>query len=75
MAEYKVVSMNLMHEDIKITDEIYAPIMSNDVQLRISRLSDSKSDQVENSLKSLIRSLSNNDLSAVVRIIAERLVF
>jgi len=75
MAEYKVVSMNLMHEDIKITDEIYAPIMSNEVQLRISRLSDSKSDQVENSLKSLIRSLSNNDLSAVVRIIAERLVF
>ncbi len=28
MADYKAVSMNLMHEDIKITDEIYAPILS-----------------------------------------------
>ena len=74
MADYKAVSLNLMQEDIKITDEIYAPIMSNEVQLRISRLSDSKPDQVENSLESLVRSLSNNDLSAVMRIIAERLV-
>jgi integrase len=74
MADYKAVSMNLMHHDIKITDSIYAPIMSNEVQLRISRLSDSKPDQVENSLESLVRSLSNNDLSAVMRIIAERLV-
>ena len=74
MAVYKAVSMNLMHEDIKITDEIYAPIMSNEVQLRISRLADSKPDQVENSLESLVRNLSNNDLSAVMRIVAERLV-
>jgi integrase len=74
MADYKAVSMNLMHEDIKITDEIYAPIMSNEVQLRISRLADSKPDQVENSLESLVRSLSNNDLSAVMRIVAERLI-
>jgi len=74
IADYKAVSMNLMHEDIKITDEIYAPIMSNEVQLRISRLSDSKLDQVENNLESLVRSLSNNDLSAVMRIIADRLV-
>jgi PleD family two-component response regulator len=62
--------MNLMHEDIKITDEIYAPIMSNEVQLRISRLADSKQDQVENSLESLVRNLSNHDLSAVMRIVA-----
>jgi integrase len=74
MADYKAVAMNLMHEDIKITDEIYAPIMSNEVQLRISRLADSKPDQVENSLESLVRSLSNNDLSAVMRIVAERLI-
>lgn len=33
-ADNKAVSMNLMHEDIKITDEIYAPILSHEVQLR-----------------------------------------
>jgi integrase len=74
MADYKADSMNLMHHDIKITDSIYAPIISNEVQLRISRLSDSKPDQMENSLESMVRSLSNNDLSAVMRIIPERLV-
>lgn len=74
MADYKAISMNLMHEDIKITDEIYAPLISNEEQLRISRLSDSKPDRVENSLESMVRSLSNNDLSAVMRIIAEKLV-
>ena len=44
MAVNKAVSMNLMHEDIMITDDIYAPIMSNEVQLRFSRLVDSKPD-------------------------------
>lgn len=73
MADYKAISMNLMHEDIKITDEIYAPILSNEVQFRISRLAASELDSMENSLKSLVRSLSNHDLSAVMRIVAERL--
>jgi integrase len=29
MADYKAVSMNLMHHDIKITDSIYAPILNS----------------------------------------------
>jgi len=74
MADYKAVSMNMMHEDIKITDEIYAPILSTEVQLRISRLAASEPDSMDNSIESLIRSLSNHDLSAVMRIVAERLV-
>ena len=44
MAVNKAVSMNLMHEDIMIAEDIYAPIMSNEVQLRFSRLVDSKPD-------------------------------
>jgi site-specific recombinase XerD len=74
MADYKAVSMNLMHEDIKITDEIYAPILTNEVQLRINRLAASEPGSMDNSLESLVRSLSNHDLSAVMRIVAERLV-
>jgi hypothetical protein len=73
MADYKAVSMNLMHEDIKITDEIYAPILSNEVQLRIGRLATMEPDPIDNNLESLVRSLSNHDLSAVMRIVAERL--
>ncbi len=73
MADYKAVSMNLMHEDIKITDEIYAPILSHEVQLRISRLGDQPTDSSVTKLESLARSLSNEDLSTVMRIVAERL--
>ena len=73
MADYKAVSMNLMHEDIKITDEIYAPILSHEVQLRISRLGGQPTDPSVTRLESLARSLSNEDLSTVMRIVAERL--
>lgn len=73
MADYKAVSMNLMHDDIKITDSIYAPILSQEVQLRISRLGGQSIDPAENRLESMARSLSNEDLSTVMRIVAERL--
>lgn len=73
MADYKAVSMNLMHEDIKITDEIYAPILSHEVQQRINRLGNQPSSPAENKLETLARSLSNDDLSTVMRIVAERL--
>jgi integrase len=73
MADYKAVSMNLMHEDIKITDEIYTPILSHEVQMRIIRLGNQSSDTTESKVESLARGLSNSDLSTVMRIVAERL--
>ena len=74
MLKRGLTTKNMMYEDIKITDEIYAPILSNEVQLRIGRLAASEPDSIDNSLESLVRSLSNHDLSAVIRIVAERLV-
>ncbi len=38
MADYKAVSMNLMHADISITDGIYAPLAGGEVQQRIAQL-------------------------------------
>ena len=73
MADCKAVSMKLMHEDIKITDEIYAPILFHEVQLRINRLGNSTATSTDTRLESLARSLSNDDLSTVMRIVAERL--
>ena len=40
MADYKAVSMNLMHSDIRITDSIYAPLLGSEVRDRIGRLAD-----------------------------------
>ena len=39
MADYKAVSMNLMHDSIEITDSTYAPMLSSDVQMRIAEMS------------------------------------
>ncbi|MFQ5944589.1 MAG: tyrosine-type recombinase/integrase [Anaerolineales bacterium] len=38
MADYKAVSMNLMHSDIKVTDGIYAPLAGQEVRQRIASL-------------------------------------
>ena len=38
MADYKAVSMNLMHSDIRVTDGIYAPLARDEVKQRIAGL-------------------------------------
>ncbi|MDY6877319.1 MAG: hypothetical protein SWK90_14095 [Chloroflexota bacterium] len=75
MADYKAVSMNLMHEDIRVTDSIYAPLAGNEVQQRIARLADCTSARppVDGDLAAFIRSLSDAELSQALVVIAERL--
>ncbi len=73
MADYKAVSMNLMHHDIKITDSIYAPILSEEVKERIAGLTASPPSQPETEYDGLLSQLSNADLSKVLRIVASRL--
>ena len=38
MADYKAISMNLMHDDIQVTDGVYAPFLGDEVRQRIGRL-------------------------------------
>ncbi len=73
MADYKAVSMNLMHHDIKITDSIYAPILSEEVKERIAGLTASPPSMPETEFDGVLDQLSNTDLSKVLRIVASRL--
>lgn len=73
MADYKAVSMNLMHEDIKVTDEIYAPILSNEVKDRIGWLTTQSSYQSDSQLADVLSHLSNAELAQVIRLAAQRL--
>lgn len=73
MADYKAVSMNLMHEDIKITDEIYAPILSNEVKDRIGRLVAEPSTSLEPELIGALSQLSNAELAQLMLVAAQRL--
>jgi integrase len=38
MADYKAVSMNLMHDNIRVTDGIHAPLATDEVKQRVSGL-------------------------------------
>jgi integrase len=73
MADYKAVSMNLMHQDIKITDQIYTPILSEEVSRRIAGLGTQPEARQEDALNKYMQSLSNSQLSQVMLILAERL--
>ena len=72
-ADYKAVSMNLMHNDLQITDSIYAPMLSNDVRQRITNLTTQPINQPDDELLAMVNQLSNAELSKVIHIAAERL--
>lgn len=75
MADYKAVSINLMHEDIRVTDGIYAGLADSEVRQRIAGLSDpvSAATAVEGDLTALVGSLSQAELSQVLHAVASRL--
>lgn len=73
MADYKAVSMNLMHGNVKVTDEIYAPLLSTEVQQRIAYLASNPVDQPDDDLRTFVSRLSNAELSKVMVAVAERL--
>ena len=74
IADYKAVSMNLMHEDIKITDEIYAPILSNEIKDRIGRLNERSNEPSNGELVDALVHLSNAELAQLMVAIQERII-
>jgi integrase len=87
MADYKAVSMNLMHDSIEITDSTYAPMLSSDVQERILGLSNRQTHQsvqrpyvgerpeqnIDHDLEHLLGTLDKADLGQALVLIAGKL--
>jgi len=73
IADYKAVSMNLMHEDIRVTDSIYARLITEEVKTRISGLASQISNTNDNPVNSYLRNLSDHELAVAVQIASERL--
>ena len=71
MADYKAVSMNLMHEDIRTTDSIYARLLSDEVASRIAKLSQNR--QAEPGFSKNMQELSNEELAAMMKVASDRL--
>lgn len=76
MADYKAVSMNLMHEDIRVTDGIYAPLASNEVRQRITGLTGQPmtgAAVINTDLNTLLQTLSKEQLSQAVIAIVQQM--
>ena len=75
MADYKAVSMNLMHADIRVTDSIYAPLAGSEVRQRIAGLvsTGSLSVPADGDVAAFIGSLTTAELSEALIAVAERL--
>ncbi len=75
MADYKAVSMNLMHGDIRVTDGIYAPLASNDVQQRITGLTNQASvvPTVNNDITSMIEGMTQEQLAATIIALVQKM--
>jgi len=73
MADYKAVSMNLMHNDIRVTDAVYAVLSKEDVRARIASLSspDPEGRGGLEGLDSLEGEVCSEKLEAVVSVLAE----
>jgi integrase len=75
MADYKAISMNLMHDDVRVTDGIYAPLLRSEVRERVSRLTEQTSPGTvsDERLVEYLRQISKGQVSQALHILADQL--
>jgi integrase len=75
MANYKAISQNLMHSNIKVTDEIYAWLNNDEIKDHISGLSVGKSQSIqpENEFNAYLGRLSKDKLKMAINYAADLL--
>jgi hypothetical protein len=75
MADYKAVSRNLMHHDVTITDSIYAALLDDEVERRISTLGSNGVPLVkeDDEMERYIHQLPQDQLVRVLKMAAARL--
>jgi site-specific recombinase XerD len=73
MADYKAVSMNLMHEDIRTTDSTYAPLLSDEVGTRIAGLISTGDSGCGDGYENYFRNLPDDALAVAMKVASERL--
>jgi integrase len=75
MADYKAVSQNLMHDDIKITDGIYAPLLGDEIRQRIAHLTGQPAalPEADSDLTAYLHRLSKGEMTEALHILADAL--
>jgi hypothetical protein len=75
MADYKAVSMNLMHDSITVTDGIYAPLATSEVRQRVAALTGSLTSpgSVHGDDPAFVQAMTDEQLAAALTVAAKRL--
>lgn len=75
MADYKAISLNLMHEDIRVTDGIYAPLLNDEVRQRVSRLGSQSVTQPtsDSDLARFLQGLTRGQIAEALHVLANQL--
>jgi len=72
LADYKAVSQNLMHENIQITDSIYADLVGSEVKTRVTGLGSSHNPVTTRPAFNTTGQL-DPDLAQALQVLAKRL--
>ncbi len=73
MADYKAVSLNLMHESLEITDRIYVHLRLDDMRNRISKLADQDIKAPNDELLQYLAHLSKSERIRAIGFLANTL--
>jgi len=73
MDGYKAISHSLMHNDISITDSIYAPMHDDEAGAQIAKMTPANTQAPEASLADSLEGLSKKDLAALLDTASRRL--
>ncbi len=74
MADYKALSLNLMHESLETTDRIYVHLAQKDLRTRIARLASPTVYPPVDSLREYLNHISPDDRMKAINILSETLL-
>lgn len=74
MADYKALSLNLMHESLETTDRIYVHLAQKDLRTRIARLANQTVNQPDDELRAYLTRIAPDDRMKAINILSESLL-
>lgn len=74
MADYKAISLNLMHESLETTDRTYVHLPQKDMRSRIAKLADQTIDRPDDELHQYLVRISPNDRLKAIHVLSEILL-
>lgn len=73
MADYKALSLNLMHESLEITDSIYVHLKLEELRNRITNLAAQPAGMPDGELEQFLLGVSRQNIPSAIKILVDRM--